>query len=99
VRKAKIADLKDNLSRYLQYVRRGGSILVLDRDLPIAKIVPLEPDPGRRADDNDRLARLARQGLIRRGTGDPGAWLARHRPVRVPGGVLTGLLEERRSGW
>lgn len=37
-----IADLKANLSRHLKAVRRGESITVLDRDTPVARIVPIE---------------------------------------------------------
>jgi prevent-host-death family protein len=36
-----IADLKNQLSAYLQYVKNGEEILVRDRNLPIARIVPL----------------------------------------------------------
>lgn len=36
----RIADLKSHLSEYLRNVRRGRSLTVLDRDTPIAKIVP-----------------------------------------------------------
>ncbi len=35
-----IADLKAHLSQYLRKVRRGSSVTVLDRDTPIATIVP-----------------------------------------------------------
>ena len=41
MKKARIAELKNNLSRYLEHVRGGGSVLVLDRDRPVARIVPL----------------------------------------------------------
>jgi antitoxin (DNA-binding transcriptional repressor) of toxin-antitoxin stability system len=96
--KAKVADLKDHLSRYLDHVRSGGTVLVLHRDRPIARIVPLER--GRtRQHATTRLDELERQGLIRRGTGDAWEWLGRHRPVKVPGSVLRDLMEERRSGW
>ncbi len=40
----RIADLKSRLSEYLRKVRRGGSLTVLDRDNPIARIVPYETD-------------------------------------------------------
>jgi prevent-host-death family protein len=36
-----IADLKAHLSEHLQGVRRGESIVVLDRREPIARIVPI----------------------------------------------------------
>ena len=43
MKKAKIAELKNHLSRYLDHVRSGESVLVLDRDQPVARIVPLAP--------------------------------------------------------
>ncbi len=39
-----IADLKARLSEYLRRVRRGGSLTVLDRDTPVARIVPYEAE-------------------------------------------------------
>lgn len=45
---ANIAELKNNLSRYLGEVKRGGEVLVSDRNVPFAKIVPL-----RNTDDYD----------------------------------------------
>jgi len=38
MKKAKIAELKNHLSRYLDHVRSGESVLVLDRDQPVAQI-------------------------------------------------------------
>jgi prevent-host-death family protein len=35
-----VADLKAHLSEHLRAVRRGRSITVLDRDTPVARIVP-----------------------------------------------------------
>jgi prevent-host-death family protein len=35
-----IAELKARLSHYLRSVRRGRSITVLDRDTPIARLIP-----------------------------------------------------------
>jgi prevent-host-death family protein len=39
-----IADLKSRLSEYLRQVRRGHEVTVLDRDTPIARLVPYEAD-------------------------------------------------------
>ncbi|MGA2879594.1 MAG: type II toxin-antitoxin system prevent-host-death family antitoxin [Bryobacteraceae bacterium] len=36
-----IAELKNSLSAYLQKVRAGEEIVIRDRNLPVAKIVPL----------------------------------------------------------
>jgi prevent-host-death family protein len=40
--KAGVADLKARLSEYLRIVRRGDEVTVMDRDQPIARIVPFE---------------------------------------------------------
>ena len=40
--KVRIADLKSHLSEYLRKARSGRSLTVLDRDTPIARIVPYE---------------------------------------------------------
>jgi prevent-host-death family protein len=42
VRTVNIAALKNDLSRYLNEVRQGEELLVRDRNVPIAKIVPLQ---------------------------------------------------------
>ena len=36
----RIADLKARLSEFLRAVRRGDTFLVLDRDTPVAQLVP-----------------------------------------------------------
>jgi prevent-host-death family protein len=41
----RIADLKARLSEHLRLVRNGGTLTVLDRDTPIARIVPYAPQP------------------------------------------------------
>jgi prevent-host-death family protein len=40
-----IADLKARLSAHLRAVRRGHSITVLDRQTPVARLVPYGPEP------------------------------------------------------
>lgn len=42
MRTVTIADLKNNLSRYLREVRGGEDITVMSRDVPVARLVPLE---------------------------------------------------------
>ena len=40
-----IAELKARLSEYLRSVRNGSTLTVLDRDTPIARIVPYAAQP------------------------------------------------------
>ncbi|HUR19396.1 MAG TPA: type II toxin-antitoxin system prevent-host-death family antitoxin [Vicinamibacterales bacterium] len=107
----KIADLKNNLSRHLARVRRGGELTVLDRDTPVARIVPFthgaagsDRGAGRQAaktDASERIADLTRQGVL--SPGDPRAiadWLEDHQPVVRPAGIASAvdmLLEMRRE--
>jgi antitoxin (DNA-binding transcriptional repressor) of toxin-antitoxin stability system len=42
--KVGIADLKANLSRHLRRVRSGRTLIVLDRDTPVAQIIPFDPE-------------------------------------------------------
>lgn len=39
-----VAELKNNLSKYLRLVRAGEEVLIRDRNLPIARLVPLDLD-------------------------------------------------------
>jgi prevent-host-death family protein len=45
MKKVRIAQLKASLSGYLRAVRRGDTVTVLDRDTPVARIVPIR-QPG-----------------------------------------------------
>ncbi len=41
----RIAELKARLSEYLRRVRRGQTLIVTDRETPIAQIIPFEGGP------------------------------------------------------
>lgn len=56
-----IADLKNNLSAHLARVRSGEEILIRDRKMPIAKIVPLKDAE----DFPAELLALAAEGKVR----------------------------------
>jgi prevent-host-death family protein len=61
MRSVNIGDLKDNLSRYLNEVRRGSEVVVKDRNKPIAKIIPLTTND----DDESELLELIAEGAAR----------------------------------
>lgn len=45
MRTVRIADLKAHLSKHLRAVQEGATVTVLDRNTPIARMVPIErPD-------------------------------------------------------
>ena len=62
MRTANIGVLKNRLSAYLRYVRNGEEIVVCDRNVPIARILPLVPDSSlasRKVGLTEEEARLA----------------------------------------
>src|SRR5262245_8579707 len=58
-----IAELKNNLSRYIEQVKAGKEIIIRDRNLAVARPLPIS---GTETPD-DELQRLAAQGKIRLG--------------------------------
>jgi len=90
-----VAKLKANLSRYLSQVKHGQEVVVTERGLPVAKIVPLRSSEGAES----RRERLARAGVLQLGTGRLRPSLLKPpRGPRVGDSVLEALLEERRQG-
>ena len=81
----RIADLKSRLSEHLRKVRAGGSLTILDRDTPIARIVPWK----------------AGNGSLRLRAPLPGAPILQRvplpPPLRLLGDVLKLLMEERQG--
>jgi prevent-host-death family protein len=57
-----VSELKAKLSHYLRVVRLGGEVQVLDRGVPVAKVVGLTS-----ADDDGRQ-RLIASGVVRPAT-------------------------------
>ena len=50
MKRVRVAELKNNLSRYLRAAEAGETIEVTDRARPLARLVPVDPvDPARRA--------------------------------------------------
>ncbi len=90
-----ISELKNKLSAYIDKVREGETVLVLDRGVPVAQL-----EPATRLPDDQRLARLVRKGIIRPAKGPPPLHLLDEPlPEAEPGvSVLEGLLEDRRTG-
>lgn len=96
MKEAKISEIRDGLSRYLALVRKGEVVRILDRDVPIAQIVPIQAPSGGLPVGDEALADLERKGLIRRGHGEIPREILEKDPPGRPLGALEALLEERR---
>ncbi len=84
MRRVRIADLKARLSEHLRYVRRGHVVTVLDRDTPVARMVPIGQE----------------QALKIRDPVNPNATLqdvVLPPPLRIDLDVVDLLLEERQA--
>jgi prevent-host-death family protein len=92
--KATISELKNSLSAYLKKVRAGQSVLIFDRDQPVARLERIESA----ADEDDPIARLERSGLIRRGRAPVPLKLLKQAVPRAKRSVAKALLDERREG-
>ncbi len=91
-----VAELKARLSHYLSRVKAGEEIVVTERDVPVARILPI----GDRAEAGPRLRDLERRGLLRLGSGrlPRGFWrLPRGRDPEAR--VRKAVAEERDGGW
>jgi prevent-host-death family protein len=60
MRTAKISELKAKLSAHIEYVKRGEEVLILDRNTPVARLVPAEPIE----EEDTRMRRLIAKGVI-----------------------------------
>lgn len=94
---ASIATAKNELSRLLQRVRRGETILITDRNRPVARLQPLEGEAS-----SATLEPLYAAGVLSPPVGgplDPVAFLRADRPRLKPGRSLaSAVLSEREEG-
>lgn len=94
--KVSVSKLKNQLSAYLKKVRDGQTLLVTDRNKPIASLQPVVP----LTDDAERIARLIELGIVSPPKAPPLSIeeIRRLRPSAPGAKLLEALLEERESG-
>ena len=97
MKKASITDAKNNLSSLIDKVKAGSSVLIVDRGRPVAR---LEPIAGLPSDDDGRLTRLVRDGIVRPARAAlPRAVLTKSLPpTNRKASAVRALLDERRDG-
>lgn len=93
MKSAAVTKLKASLSKYLNWVKAGEEVLVIERGQPVAKIVPVEKG------GPESLQEMEKQGLIKRGSGRlPKKLWQLVTPKDAEGIGLKFLLEEREEG-
>lgn len=97
MKKANVAELRNRLSHYLGKVKRGETVVVMERSTPVARIVPAAPPSQMSSDETEAwLKRLEANGVLRLGARKGLQEVVRGVPAgkRSVGAVKT-LLEER----
>ena len=100
MKRARISELRDHLSRYLEQVRRGETIEVVDREIPVARVVPAVSG-SRKARQRDKalIKRLLRSGQVKSGPLRGVPEILKRLPAGpTQSGVLEALLSERAEG-
>lgn len=100
MKRASVSEAKNNLSRLLDQVKHGHTIIITDRKQPVAKLAPIDQGARLPEADEARLAELERAGAIIRGSGRPVASiLAGHiAKPRRGGDILKALIADREEG-
>jgi prevent-host-death family protein len=98
MKKASITEAKNNLSALIDGLKGGSAVLIVDRGRPVARLEPVTA--GRHGDEDARLLRLVRDGIVRpRRNAPPRSLFCEPPPQAEPGAsVVNALLEERREG-
>ena len=88
-----VVQLKSRLSEHLRRVKAGAELVITERGVPVAKLVPLDATERR----TTRRLRLSKTGIVRAGRGKLPKILQTP-PDGAGGGVLDALLAERGDG-
>ena len=95
MKKASITEAKNNLSALIDRVKAGSPVLIVDRGRPVARLEPVTSI----GSEDDRLARLVRDGLVRPARGVTPTAVIASPPPRAKKGAsgVRALLDERRE--
>lgn len=97
MKKASITEAKNKLSALIDGLKAGSPVLIVDRGRPVARLEPVTGAGG--AEQDGRLARLVREGIVRPGRSPMSRTLFTQPPPRAKAGAsaVETLLEERRE--
>jgi prevent-host-death family protein len=98
MKKTSITEAKNNLSALIDGLKGGSPVLIVDRGRPVALLEPVTGDGA--GEQDGRLSRLLRDGLVRPRRAEPPRALFSSQPPRAKAGIsaVNALIEERREG-
>lgn len=92
--RASITEVKANLSRFLRMVQRGSEVQIVDRGVPVARLLGFTGTT--RGNDSQRVNRLAEAGIIRKGATNL-TWLLDESPLDIKSADLASALADDRE--
>ena len=97
MKKASITEAKSNLSALIDGLKAGSPVLIVDRGRPVARLESVTS--GREPDDEGRLSRLIREGIVRPGRSPFPRALFTDQPPRLKGGAsaVAMIIQERQE--
>lgn len=95
MRSVNVAELKNRLSKYLTFAKGGEEIIIRDRNLPVAKLVPFSSDE---ASDQELLLVGAGKMRLPKRPLDIGALLKIRTGSVTSSAAIQALLDEREEG-
>ena len=90
MKRVSVTELKNRLSHYLRLVKRGETVELLDRNVPVARLTRVDA-----VEDEDLIRRLQRDGLIRPPAGKPYLGFLDSPPLPCKGDAVKALIEGR----
>jgi prevent-host-death family protein len=90
-----VAELKNRLSTYLRFARNGEEIVIRDRNLPVAKLVPFVP--GDATEEELQLVAEGKMRLPEKALNIDDLWNIRTGSVSSSE-AITALLKDREEG-
>jgi prevent-host-death family protein len=99
MKKVSITEAKNRLSALIDSLKGGLPVLIVDRGRPVARLEPVTSG-GNGDEQEGRLSRLIREGVVRPGHVPLSRSLFTDRPPRLTSGTsaVAALIEERREG-
>jgi len=92
MKQVSVTELKNRLSHYLRMVKRGVSIEIVERSIPIAQITAAASGSG---GADARLEQLVRDGIVSRPKRRPGREILDFEPIPCSGDAVKAVIEGR----
>lgn len=92
MKRVSVTELKNQLSRYLRLVKRGETIEIMERSVPVARVYAVPPAA---IDHDAHMQRLIRDGIVTPAKRKPSLDFLKYPPVPCSVDAVQVLIEQR----